>query len=154
MPERKRFFLIDLFPKICGDIWWHTNISSAVEGGALHLIKLGSIITAPTAIWSHIYIQGAFFNYFAQISVLKRKTLFNQRGSFLHWEFHEHTKGLYKKYISKFENTQYFRTSTFDNVFKNRKQRLSNISRTAKYGIRWKSGSRPIYLDCQLSLLS
>ena len=64
-----------------------------------------------------------------------------------------HTKGLYKKYISKFENAQYFQTSTFDNVFKNRKQRLSNISGTAKYGIRWKSGSRPIYSDCQLSLL-
>ena len=29
-----------------------------------------------------------FFNCSAQISVLKRKTLFNQRGSFAHWEFH------------------------------------------------------------------
>ena len=34
------------------------------------------------------YIQGAFFNCSAQISVLKRKTLFNQRGSFVHREFH------------------------------------------------------------------
>ena len=33
-------------------------------------------------------IQGAFFNCSAQISVLKRKTLFNQRGSFVHREFH------------------------------------------------------------------
>ena len=33
-------------------------------------------------------IQGAFFNCSAQISVLKRKTLFNQRGSFVHQEFH------------------------------------------------------------------
>ena len=29
-----------------------------------------------------------FFNCSAQISVLKRKKLFNQRGSFVHWEFH------------------------------------------------------------------
>ena len=35
-----------------------------------------------------VYIQGAFFNCFAQISVLKRKTLFNQRGSFVHQEYH------------------------------------------------------------------
>ena len=35
-----------------------------------------------------VYIQGAFFNCFAQISVLKRKTLFNQRESFVHREFH------------------------------------------------------------------
>ena len=34
------------------------------------------------------YIQGAFFNCSAQISVLKRKMLFNQRGSFVHQEFH------------------------------------------------------------------
>ena len=33
-------------------------------------------------------IQGAFFNCSAQISVLKRKTLFNQRGSFAHRKFH------------------------------------------------------------------
>ena len=31
---------------------------------------------------------GCFFNCPAQISVLKRKMLFNQRGSFLHREFH------------------------------------------------------------------
>ena len=31
---------------------------------------------------------GCFFNCSAQISVLKRKTLFNQRGSFVHREFH------------------------------------------------------------------
>ena len=34
------------------------------------------------------YMQGCFFNCSAQISVLKRKTLFNQRGSFVHQEFH------------------------------------------------------------------
>ena len=33
-------------------------------------------------------IQGAFFNCSAQISVLKRKMLFNQRGSFVHQKFH------------------------------------------------------------------
>ena len=37
---------------------------------------------------STIHIQGAFFNCSAQIPVLKRKTLFNQRGSFVHREFH------------------------------------------------------------------
>ena len=35
-----------------------------------------------------LHIQGGFFNWAAQISVLKRKTLFNQWGSFVHWEFH------------------------------------------------------------------
>ena len=34
------------------------------------------------------YMQGCFFNCSAQISVLKRKTLFNQQGSFVHREFH------------------------------------------------------------------
>ena len=34
------------------------------------------------------HTQGGFFNCSAQISVLKRKTLFNQGGSFLHREFH------------------------------------------------------------------
>ena len=64
-----------------------------------------------------------------------------------------HTKGLNKKYIQnlRMHNENHV---PFDNVFNDRKQRLSNISGTAKYGIRWKSGSRPIYLDCQLSLLS
>ena len=33
-------------------------------------------------------LQGAFFNCSAQISVLKRKTLFHQRRSFVHQEFH------------------------------------------------------------------
>ena len=33
-------------------------------------------------------IQGCFFNCSTQISVLKRKTLFSQQGSFLHPEFH------------------------------------------------------------------
>ena len=33
-------------------------------------------------------IQGAFFNCSDQISVLKRKTSFNQRGCFVHLEFH------------------------------------------------------------------
>ena len=33
-------------------------------------------------------IQGGFFNWSAQISVLKRKTLFNQRGSLVHRELH------------------------------------------------------------------
>ena len=33
-------------------------------------------------------IQGDFFNCSAQISVLKRKTMFSQRGSFVHWKFH------------------------------------------------------------------
>ena len=63
-----------------------------------------------------------------------------------------HTKGLNKKYIQnlRMHNENHV---PFDNVFNNRKQRLSNISGTAKYGIRWKSGSRPIYSDCQLSLL-
>ena len=31
---------------------------------------------------------GCFFNCSAQISVLKRKTLLNQRGSLVHWKFH------------------------------------------------------------------
>ena len=35
-----------------------------------------------------IHIQGGSFNCSAQISVLKRKTLVNQRGSFVHREFH------------------------------------------------------------------
>ena len=34
------------------------------------------------------YIQGVFFNWSAQISLLKRKTLFNLQGSFVHQEFH------------------------------------------------------------------
>ena len=33
-------------------------------------------------------IQGGFFNCSAQFSVLKRKMLFNQRGSFVHQKFH------------------------------------------------------------------
>ena len=33
-------------------------------------------------------VQGGYFNCSAQISVLKRKTLFNQQGSFVHREFH------------------------------------------------------------------
>ena len=33
-------------------------------------------------------LQGVFFNWSARISVLKRKTLFNQQGSFVHREFH------------------------------------------------------------------
>ena len=33
-------------------------------------------------------LQSGFFNCSAQISVLKRKTLFNQRGSFVHQEYH------------------------------------------------------------------
>ena len=40
-------------------------------------------------VYIHIqYIQGAFFYCSAQISVLKRKTLFNQQESFVHREFH------------------------------------------------------------------
>ena len=35
-----------------------------------------------------IFVQGAFFNCSVQISVLKRKTLSNQRGSFVHQEFY------------------------------------------------------------------
>ena len=38
--------------------------------------------------WTLSIVQGAFFNCSAQISVLKRKRLFNQRGSFVHREFH------------------------------------------------------------------
>ena len=34
------------------------------------------------------HVQGAFFNCSAQISVLKRKMLFNHRGSFVHQEYH------------------------------------------------------------------
>ena len=33
-------------------------------------------------------IQGVFFNCSAPISILKRKTLFDQRGCFVHQEFH------------------------------------------------------------------
>ena len=33
-------------------------------------------------------LQGAFFKCSAQFSVLKRKSLLNQRGSFVHREFH------------------------------------------------------------------
>ena len=36
----------------------------------------------------HGYLQGGFFDWSAQFSVPKRKTLFNQRGSFVHREFH------------------------------------------------------------------
>ena len=35
-----------------------------------------------------IFVQGGFFNCSAQFSVLKRKMLFNQRGSFVYREFH------------------------------------------------------------------
>ena len=38
--------------------------------------------------YNYTYLQGAFLNCSAQISVLKRKTSFNQRGSFVHREFH------------------------------------------------------------------
>ena len=37
---------------------------------------------------TYTHVEGDFFNCSAQISVLKRKTLFNQRGSFVHQEYH------------------------------------------------------------------
>ena len=39
-------------------------------------------------LWCKIIYRVVFCNCSAQISVLKRKTLFNQRGSILHREFH------------------------------------------------------------------
>ena len=44
------------------------------------------ISRGPKRITAHTY--KVFFNCSAQISVLKRKMLFNQRGSFVHQEFH------------------------------------------------------------------
>ena len=46
-----------------------------------------SLLSADRWFWFKEY-TGWFFNCSAQISVLKRKMLFNQRGSFVHREFH------------------------------------------------------------------
>ena len=53
----------------------------------------GGKLVAPHSTWLTLWqrvgsYRGWFFNCSAKISVLKRKTFFNQRGSFVHWEFH------------------------------------------------------------------
>ena len=48
-----------------------------------HTLKMANIFSTLS-----LHIQGVFFNCSAQISVLKRKTMFNQRGPFVHREFH------------------------------------------------------------------
>ena len=47
-----------------------------------------SSLVLPKMAFSAQNIQGVFFNCSAQISVLNRKMLVNQRGSFVHREFH------------------------------------------------------------------
>ena len=55
---------------------------------ALHNKAMNILFRSLCLILEDFCVQGAFFNYSAQISVLKRKKLFNQRGSFVHWKFH------------------------------------------------------------------
>ena len=65
--------------------WWQ---SMKIRPDHILSICLVSEITKQTLPDHHLIFNiQVFFNCSAQISVLKRKTLFNQRGSFVHWDF-------------------------------------------------------------------
>ena len=61
-------------------LWWNGTQSNAP------INKL--VLEKERLVVNCRHIQGGFFNWSAQISVLKRKTLFDQRGSFVHRKFH------------------------------------------------------------------
>ena len=64
--------------------WWTTGLDWLTEDGERQPLNYNYVKSCYAM---HIYTE-CFVDCSAQISVLKRKTLFNQQGSFLHREFH------------------------------------------------------------------
>ena len=80
--------MLDLFERRRRKKAYVPDFIRGIKERAICLREPSFLPSSLNCIFFFLHVQGAFFNCSAQISVLKRKTLFNQRGSFVHREFH------------------------------------------------------------------
>ena len=80
--------MLDLFERRRRKKAYVPDFIRGIKERAICLREPSFLPSSLNCIFFFLHVQGAFFNCSAQISVLKRKTMFNQQGSFVHREFH------------------------------------------------------------------